>query len=78
MKLCASPNAVAKYRYISNLVRSKTRADAKNKASTLSNCFCTAAKKFWQWVNSVKCYCMSLPPLLAGTLQSPLVHKVTW
>ena len=50
----------------SNLVHSETKADAKNKASTLSNCFRTAAKKFWQWVNSVKCYRMSLHLLLAG------------
>ena len=48
------------------MVRTKTRTDAKNQASTLSNCFRTAAKKFWQWVNSVKRYRMSLPPLLAG------------
>ena len=52
VKLSASPNFIA----ISNLVRSKTRTDAKNKASTLSNCFYIAAKKFWQWVNSVKRY----------------------
>ena len=69
MKLSASPNAIAKYRYISNLVHTKTRTDAKNKASTLSNCFRTAAKKFWQWVNSVKRYRMSLPPLLAGDVR---------
>ena len=68
VKLNASPNAHVKYHYISNLVQSKTRADAKNKAITLSNCFHTATKKFWQWVNSVKRYCVSLPPLLAGDI----------
>ena len=66
MKQGISPNIAAKYRHISNLVRSKTRADAKDKAITLSNCFCTAVKKFWQWVNSVKRFHASLPPLLDG------------
>ena len=50
------------YHYISNLVHSKSRADA----ITLSNCFRTASKKFWQWVNAVKRYHISLPSLLAG------------
>ena len=66
MKQGISPNIAAKYRLISNLVRSKTRADAKDKAITLSNCFRTAVKKFWQWVNSVKHFRTSLPPLLNG------------
>ena len=66
MKQCMSPNLVTKYRHISNLVRSRTRTDTKNQAITLSNCFHTAGKKFWQWVNSVKRYRASLPPLLDG------------
>ena len=64
MKQGSSPNIAAKYCHISNLVRSKTRADAKNLAITLSNCFRTTLKKFWQWVNSVKHSRVSLPPLL--------------
>ena len=66
MKQGISPHIAARYRHISNLVRSKTRADAKDKAITLSNCFRTAVKKFWQWVNSVKRFRASLPPLLDG------------
>ena len=66
MKQCMSPNIVTKYRHISNLVRSRTRADTKNQAVTLSNCFHTTVKKFWQWVNSAKRYRASLPPLLDG------------
>ena len=66
MKQGISPNIATKYRHISNLVRSKTRADTKDKAITLSNCFRTAVKKFWQWVNYVKRFRASLPPLLDG------------
>ena len=66
MKQGISPHIAARYRHISNLVRSQTRADAKDKAITLSNCFRTAVKKFWQWVNSVKHFRASLPSLLDG------------
>ena len=66
MKQGISPHIAARYRRISNLVRSKTRADAKDKAITLSNCFRTAVKKFWQWVNSVKHFRASLPSLIDG------------
>ena len=67
MKSSGSPNLTAKYRYVnSNLVRSKTRNETKIKAITLSNCFRTAAKKFWQWVTSIRRYRMSLPPIFNG------------
>ena len=66
MKSGRSSNATAKYCYISNLVRSKTRSEAKTKAISLSNCFRSATKKFWQWVTSVKRYRKSLPPLFDG------------
>ena len=68
MKQGSSSNIAAKYRHISNLVQSKTRADAKNLAITLSNHFCTTVKKFWQWVNSVKRFRISLPLLLDGDI----------
>ena len=68
MKQGSSPNIAAKYHHIRNLVQSKTRADAKNQAITLSNCFHTTVKKFWQWVNSVKRFCVSLLPLLDGDI----------
>jgi len=60
MKSGRSPNATAKYRYISNLMRCKTRSDDKSKAITLSNCFCSVAKR------SVKCYHKSLLSFFDG------------
>ena len=39
MKASPSPTVSTKYRYISNLVRSKTRAETKNRALSFSGCF---------------------------------------
>ena len=64
---CTDAN-VKKYKHISNLVRRKTRADAKQHVSLLSNLQSSNPKQFWRWINSIKGYRSPLPPLSSGQL----------
>jgi len=63
MKRSNSDVIKAKYKTISNLVRTKTRQDTAAYISTLSNSCTADAKKFWNFVNSVKNFFRPPPPL---------------
>ena len=66
MKIRCTDANVAKYKHISNLVRRKSRAEAKQHVSVLSNLQLSNPKQFWRWINSVKGYRSPLPPLSCG------------
>ena len=63
MKRTNSDMIKSKYKAISNLIRSKTRQDTANYISALSNSYSANAKKFWNFVNSVKTCRQPPPPL---------------
>ena len=64
MKKNPSSTNLKKYREISNVVRSKTRHDTKQKAVMLSQNSSSHRKHFWAWVNSVKRNQSPLPPIV--------------
>ena len=54
----------SRYKYLSNLVRSRTRKDTEDYVSMLSNDYFVSPKPFWRWLNSYKGRHTSIPPLL--------------
>jgi len=56
------------YRHVSNLVRSKTRHDTKEKAAAMSQSQSSNPKLFWRWANSVKRHRDTLSPLRGTSL----------
>ena len=78
MKRNSSELNRSKYKAISNLVRSKTRQDTVDYISALSVSYSANAKKFWNFVNSVKGFHQSPPPLsISGNHVSDDVEKAT-
>ena len=59
-----SSTNLKKYCEISNVVRSKTRNDTKQKAVMLSQNSSSYRKQFWAWLNSVKSNRSPLPPIV--------------
>ena len=78
MKHSNSDVVKSKYKAVNNLVRSKTRQDTADYISSLSNSYSVSAKKFWNFVNSVK-GCRQPPPPLncSGKLISDDLEKAT-
>ena len=54
----------SRYKYLSNLVRSRTRKDTEDYVSMLSKDYFVSPKPFWRWLNSYKGRHTSIPPLL--------------
>jgi len=68
MKRSKSPQTIANYKHLSNLVRFKTRIEAQQLADSFSKFYSFNLKQLWRWINSVKGYRRPLPPLQGDTL----------
>ena len=68
MKRSKSPQTIAKYKRLSNLVQFKTRLEAQQLATSFSKSYSSNPKQLWRWINSVKGYRRPLPPLHVDTL----------
>ena len=63
MKRVGSDLLKAKYKAISNLVRSQTRKDTAAHVTNLSKSYFVNSKKFWNFLNSIKGRCHTIPVL---------------
>ena len=63
MKRLGSDLLKAKYKVISNLVRSQTRKDTSGHVTNLSKLYFANSKKFWNFLNSIKGRHHPIPPL---------------
>ena len=62
-----SPENLARYRRISNIVRLLTRQETKCHFASLCDTYRHNPKQFWKWVNSVRNFRDVIPPLVGGT-----------
>ena len=70
-----SPENLARYRRISNIVRLLTRQETKCHFASLCDTYRHNPKQFWKWVNSVRNFVMSFHLLLVALELSQMIKK---